>query len=178
MVQASNTTNRQPSLGQMGRLHHPQGRRYASIASPILGLVLSVGAGFCLTLAQGPAQANPKTIPLTLKSFQVQAEVADRPASRAKGLMYRESLPDNQGMLFVFDTPSRQCMWMKNTPLPLSVAFIKADGLIANIAQMQPQTETIHCATEDVLYALEMTQGWFWSRAIKPGDSVLGLPKP
>jgi uncharacterized membrane protein (UPF0127 family) len=144
----------------------------------VLSVGLGVGLGFGLTLAQATAQTDPKTITLNLKSFQVQAEVADRPASRARGLMYRESLPDNQGMLFVFDTPSRQCMWMKNTPLPLSVAFIKADGRIANIAQMQPQTETIHCASEDVLYALEMTQGWFWSIAIKPGDSVLGLPKP
>ena len=123
------------------------------------------------------SRAADKTLDLGIKSFQVQAEVADRPASRARGLMFRESLADNHGMLFVFDTPSRQCMWMKNTPLPLSVAFIKADGRITNIAQMQPQTETIHCASEDVLYALEMTQGWFWARAIKPGDEVLGLPK-
>ena len=123
------------------------------------------------------ARAAERALGLSIKSFQVQAEVADRPASRAKGLMYRESLPDNHGMLFVFDAPSRQCMWMKNTPLPLSVAFIKADGRISNIAQMQPQTETIHCASEDVLYALEMAQGWFWARAIKAGDAVQGLPK-
>jgi uncharacterized membrane protein (UPF0127 family) len=124
------------------------------------------------------AQAADKMVVLGLKSFRVQAEIADRPATRARGLMYREFLADNHGMLFVFDSPSRQCLWIKNTPLPLSVAFIKADGRIANIAQMQPQTETIHCASEDVLYALEMTQGWFWSRAIKPGDEVHGLPKP
>ena len=129
-------------------------------------------------LASSVAQAADKTVSLSIKSFRVQAEVADRPASRARGLMYRESLADNHGMLFVFDAPSRQCMWMKNTPLPLSVAFIRADGRIANIAQMQPQTETIHCASEDVLYALEMAQGWFWARAIKPGNLVQGLPKP
>ncbi|MGA0013005.1 MAG: DUF192 domain-containing protein, partial [Burkholderiaceae bacterium] len=128
-------------------------------------------------LASSVAQATDKTVSLSIKSFRVQAEVADRPASRARGLMYRESLADNHGMLFVFDAPSRQCMWMKNTPLPLSVAFIKADGQIANIAQMQPQTETIHCASEDVLYALEMAQGWFWARAIKPGD-VVSLIEP
>lgn len=129
-------------------------------------------------LASSVAQATDKTVSLSIKSFRVQAEVADRPASRARGLMYRESLADNHGMLFIFDAPSRQCMWMKNTPLPLSVAFIRADGRIANIAQMQPQTETIHCASEDVLYALEMAQGWFWARAIKPGNLVQGLPKP
>jgi uncharacterized membrane protein (UPF0127 family) len=129
-------------------------------------------------LTSSVAQATDKTVSLSIKSFRVQAEVADRPASRARGLMYRDSLADNHGMLFVFDAPSRQCMWMKNTPLPLSVAFIKADGQIANIAQMQPQTETIHCASEDVLYALEMAQGWFWARAIKPGNLVQGLPKP
>jgi len=178
MAQVSNPTNPPTSLDWSELANPSQGRRAPSVTGSVLRLVLSVGLGFGLTLAQATAQTDPKTITLNLKSFQVQAEVADRPASRARGLMYRESLPDNQGMLFVFDTPSRQCMWMKNTPLPLSVAFIKADGRIANIAQMQPQTETIHCASEDVLYALEMTQGWFWSRAIKPGDSVLGLPKP
>jgi uncharacterized membrane protein (UPF0127 family) len=135
-----------------------------------LGLTLIVGLVPSLT------QAAEQTVSLTIKSFQVKAEVADRPATRARGLMHRESLPDNHGMLFVFDSPSRQCMWMKNTPLPLSVAFIKADGRIANIAQMQPQTETIHCSTENVLYALEMTQGWFWARAVKPGDAIGGLP--
>ena len=131
-----------------------------------------------LLLTTPVTRAAERTLGLSIKSFQVQAEIADRPASRARGLMFRESLADNHGMLFVFDSPSRQCMWMKNTPLPLSVAFIKADGRIANIAQMQPQTETIHCASEDVLYALEMTQGWFWARAIKAGDAVQGLPKP
>ena len=139
----------------------------------LTALTLAVSA-----LSTAPmSRAADKTLALGIKSFRVQAEVADRPASRARGLMFRESLADNHGMLFVFDAPSRQCMWMKNTPLPLSVAFIKADGRIANIAQMQPQTETIHCASEDVLYALEMTQGWFWARAIKPGDEVRGLPK-
>jgi uncharacterized membrane protein (UPF0127 family) len=113
---------------------------------------------------------------LQIKSFLVKAEVADRPSSRARGLMHRQSLADNHGMLFVFDSPSRQCMWMKNTPLALSVAFIDTAGQIVNIEQMQPQTETIHCSTSPVVYALEMQQGWFWARAIRAGDEVRGLP--
>ncbi|MRD55861.1 DUF192 domain-containing protein [Betaproteobacteria bacterium LSUCC0115] len=145
---------------------------------PLLGALTALTLLATPILTSAVAQAANKTAGLSIKSFRVQAEVADRPASRARGLMYRDSLADNHGMLFVFDAPSRQCMWMKNTPLPLSVAFVKADGQIANIAQMQPQTETIHCASEDVLYALEMAQGWFWARAIKPGDVVQGLPRP
>ena len=147
---------------------------YRHLLVALTGLTLVISSLLSIPVTR----AAERTVGLSIKSFQVQAEVADRPASRAKGLMFRESLADNQGMLFVFDSPSRQCMWMKNTPLPLSVAFIKADGRISNIAQMQPQTETIHCASEDVLYALEMTQGWFWARAIKAGDAVQGLPKP
>jgi uncharacterized membrane protein (UPF0127 family) len=143
----------------------------------LLRVLTALTLAVCSLLTPPVSRAADKILGLGIKSFQVQAEIADRPASRARGLMFRESLADNHGMLFVFDTPSRQCMWMKNTPLPLSVAFIRADGRIANIAQMQPQTETIHCASEDVLYALEMTQGWFWARAIKPGDEVRGLPK-
>lgn len=148
------------------------GRVRRAVFVLILALSLVFGTSPLLTQAAG------QTIGLTIKSFQVRAEVADRPSTRARGLMHRDALPDNHGMLFFFDAPSRHCMWMKNTPLPLSVAFVRADGRIANIEQMQPQTETIHCSTENVLYALEMTQGWFWARAIKPGDAILGLPAP
>jgi uncharacterized membrane protein (UPF0127 family) len=156
----------------------PASHRSSSSTTRVVAWGLGFGLSLVVGLVPSLTQAAEQTIGLTIKSFQIRAEVADRPATRARGLMHRESLPDNHGMLFVFDASSRQCMWMKNTPLPLSVAFIKADGRIANIAQMQPQTETIHCSTENVLYALEMTQGWFWARAVKPGDAIGGLPHP
>ena len=91
--------------------------------------------------------------------------------------MYRTSLAPNGGMLFVFEQPGEQCMWMKNTLLPLSVAFIDDDGSIVNIADMQPQTEDPHCAAKPVRYALEMTQGWFAERGIRAGSRLRGLDK-
>ena len=106
----------------------------------------------------------------------IQAEVAANPSQQQKGLMFRERLGPNQGMVFLFDHPAVQCMWMKNTLLPLSVAFISEDGTILNIEDMQPQTLTNHCAAKPALYALEMNLGWFAKRGIKPGSKISGLP--
>jgi uncharacterized membrane protein (UPF0127 family) len=107
----------------------------------------------------------------------IRAEVADRDASRATGLMHRTSLPPNGGMLFVFDETTAHCMWMRNTLLALSVAFIDERGAIINIADMQPRTEDAHCAARPARYALEMTQGWFAERGIRAGASLRGLDK-
>jgi uncharacterized protein len=106
----------------------------------------------------------------------IRAEVAADFATRAKGLMHRASLPPNAGMLFVFDEPAVQCMWMKNTLIPLSVAFIDDNGAIINIADMAPQTEDSHCASRPARYALEMNRGWFAARGIKPGTRLGGIP--
>lgn len=92
--------------------------------------------------------------------------------------MYRTFLPPDTGMLFVFDRPGLPCFWMKNTPLPLSIAFIDQRGRIVNIADMQPHDQTSHCPTAPVLYALEMQQGWFRQKGIKPGTQVAPLPLP
>jgi hypothetical protein len=123
------------------------------------------------------AQAQPKlpTTQLNAGIHLITAEVAGDDASRMRGLMFRESLAPNHGMLFVFAEKGVQCMWMRNTPLPLSVAFIDDDGRIVNIADMQPRTEISHCAKQPVRYALEMSQGWFAQRGIKPGTTIGGL---
>jgi len=107
----------------------------------------------------------------------IRAEVAADYETRGRGLMFRKSLAPNGGMLFVFDGPGLQCMWMKNTDLPLSVAFLDAQGAIINIADMQPHTEDSHCAKRPALYALEMEQGWFARRGIKAGMKLDGLNK-
>jgi uncharacterized membrane protein (UPF0127 family) len=91
--------------------------------------------------------------------------------------MFRKSLAANQGMLFVFAELERHCMWMRNTYVPLSVAFIDEAGVILNIADMQPQTEDSHCAVKPARYALEMNQGWFAAKGIKPGAKIAGLAK-
>lgn len=107
----------------------------------------------------------------------VRAELAADFPARMQGLMHRESLARNAGMLFVFDEISIHCMWMKNTLIPLSVAFIDEGGTILNIADMQPHSEQSHCATRPSLFALEMTQGWFARRGIKPGMKLRGLER-
>lgn len=91
--------------------------------------------------------------------------------------MFRKKMGPNEGMIFLFDTPARICMWMKNTFIPLSVAFIDDDGKIVNIEDMQPQTTASHCARKPVRYALEMNAGWFARKNIKPGSTIDGLPR-
>ena len=107
----------------------------------------------------------------------IRAEVAADMATRSRGLMFRKSLAQNAGMVFVFDDASLHCMWMKNTYVPLSVAFLDEHGTIVNIADMQPHSEQSHCATRPTVYALEMAQGWFAQRGIKPGAKLGGLDK-
>ncbi len=106
----------------------------------------------------------------------MQAEIADTPKSRERGLMQRTQLCANCGMLFIFEEAAQHGFWMKNTPLPLSIAFINADGIILNIAEMQPHSTAIHHAKSNALFALEMNRGWFAKRGIKPGH-VVRLPK-
>jgi uncharacterized membrane protein (UPF0127 family) len=135
---------------------------------------------FALLLAAGPALAQQPPLPtvqLGAGMHLIRAEVAATDATRTLGLMHRTALAPNGGMLFVFEAPAPYCMWMKNTPLPLSVAFIDASGAIVNIADMQPHTEQSHCATAPVTYALEMRQGWFAERGIRAGERLRGLDK-
>jgi uncharacterized membrane protein (UPF0127 family) len=118
---------------------------------------------------------HAQTIALKIGGKAVHAEVADTPEARNYGLMKRKKLCANCGMLFVFPHPDIQSFWMKNTLLPLSIAFIAADGSILNIEDMQPETTDTHESAGEVLYALEMPQGWFARRGVKPNDTVRGL---
>ena len=131
-----------------------------------------------LGLWWGHIYAQQRIETLTVRFFQIQAEIASTPGERARGLMGRKSLAPNHGMLFVFESAERQCFWMKNTPLSLTIAFIADDGTIANTADMQPFSETPHCSEAPVRYALEMEQGWFRQRGVLTGDRVSGLPRP
>ena len=124
----------------------------------------------------GVAQDFPR-ISVSIGVHLVQAELAATQETRARGLMFREKLGQNEGMVFSFPAPRQICMWMKNTLIPLSVAFIGADGRIINIEDMRPQTTDEHCSQQVALYALEMRQGWFKQRNIKAGELVSGLPK-
>lgn len=131
-------------------------------------------------LVFGAASAQAPQLPviqLTAGMHVVKAEVAADFLTRAQGLMHRESLGANAGMLFVFDENSIHCMWMKNTLIPLSVAFVDQSGTITNIADMQPHSEQSHCAARPALFALEMTKGWFAQRGIKAGMKLGGLER-
>jgi uncharacterized protein len=127
-----------------------------------------------------PVLASAQSLPtLTLNAgiHLIRAEVASTFESRMTGLMRREKLDANGGMLFVFREIAPHCMWMKNTYIPLSVAFIDEGGVIVSIADMQPQTEDSHCAARPARYALEMNQGWFAAKGITPGAKISGLEK-
>ena len=136
-------------------------------------------AGLLSLVACGAGAQNARvpTIQLSAGMHLIQAEVAQTDAQRQQGLMFREKMANNHGMVFVFDQVTSQCMWMKNTPLPLSVAFIDAEGKIVNIEDMQPKTLDSHCSAKPVKYALEMNLGWFKAKNIKPGMTIGGLIK-
>ena len=123
------------------------------------------------------AWAQLPVVELDAGMYRIQAEVADNMGARMTGLMHRKSMAPNAGMVFVFEENAAHCMWMKNTLIPLSVAFVDEAGAIINIADMQPQTEQSHCAARPARYALEMNKGWFAQRGIKPGAKLRGLEK-
>ena len=134
---------------------------------------------FALSLAAAPVLAQQPQLPvvqLNAGMHLIRAEVAADYGSRMTGLMYRATMPPNVGMLFVFDEAQQQCMWMKNTLIPLSVAFLDDSGTIINVEDMAPQTEDSHCAKRPSRYALEMNRGWFAARGIKPGSRLGGIP--
>jgi len=127
-------------------------------------------------LIQAGCQAPASPIQLSIDGHQINAEVAVTPKALATGLMRRDRLTENAGMLFVLPQTGLYCMWMKDTRIPLSVAFLDADGWVVNIVDdMQPGSLDQHCATRPARYALEMNKGWFARHASKPGTRVFGL---
>lgn len=138
---------------------------------------------FALTLmalapshAQESAQLNLPRTKITAGMYLIDAQVAATPQQRSTGLMFRPQMPASEGMLFVFDQPSEQCFWMKNTLLALTAAFVADDGTIVNMADMKPQTTDSHCSKKAVRYVLEMNLGWFEKKGIKAGSKLSGAP--
>jgi len=126
--------------------------------------------------AQEVPQFNLPRIKLSAGMHLIDVQLAMTPGQRATGLMYRREMPQHEGMLFVFEQPSRQCFWMKNTLLPLTAAFVADDGTITNLADMKPQTTDSHCSAKPVRYVLEMNRGWFAKQGIKAGFKLGGKP--
>jgi len=137
-------------------------------------------ASCLLFLASLPLLADVtfKTSQVKVAGHPLKVELAIEEPQRLQGLMYRKSLGKEDGMLFIFDEPGYHSIWMKNTLIPLSVAFVDKDGVILNIADMEPQTLDSHTAAGPAVYAIETNKGWYAGKKIKPGDKVTGLPKP
>jgi hypothetical protein len=126
--------------------------------------------------AQDEPQTDLPRVRLSAGMHQIDAQVAQSYDQRMVGLMFRKEMPQHEGMLFVFEQPTVQCFWMKNTILPLTAAFVADDGTIVNLADMKPQTTDSHCSTKPVRFVLEMNQGWFAKKGIKAGAKLSGPP--
>ena len=138
---------------------------------------LFLPAAVFLAVTSATMAAEPPTVELSIKGQRIVAEVAATEAARTTGLMNRFSLQPDHGMLFVFRKPEPQAFWMKNTYVPLSIAFIGAAGRILNLDDMAPQTESTHPSRGPALYALEMKKGWFAQHGIEAGELVDGLDR-
>jgi uncharacterized membrane protein (UPF0127 family) len=140
---------------------------------PLLWFVIALASMAC------EAQSQPQDLPrITLNAgiHNISAEVAQSPQERATGLMLRQSMPANQGMLFVFEQAEQQCFWMKNTLIPLDIAFVAGDGTIINIEHMKPLSLDNHCSAKPVRLVLEMNGGWFAKKGVSPGSKLTGKP--
>ena len=126
------------------------------------------------TSAQEAPQLNLQRVKLSAGMHVIDAQVALTPQERQIGLMLRKDMPQYEGMLFIFEQPSEQCFWMKNTLLPLTAAFLTDDGTIVNTVDMKPETTDSHCSAKPVRYVLEMNKGWFVKKGIKPGSKLSG----
>ena len=136
------------------------------------------GALLGAVLCAGPSLAQPMPLAeLGAGMYRIEAEVAHTAQARQVGLMMRKTMAPQRGMVFVFEQDATHCMWMKNTFLPLSVAFVDAQGKVINIEDMQPQSEDNHCAAAPARFALEMNLGWFRERGIKAGDVLRGFDR-
>lgn len=151
----------------------------AAAPGAVLGAGSAAASGERSTAAAAPAvrdvNSNLPTVTLTIRGQRMIAEIAATPLQREIGLMNRFSLQPDHGMLFVFESAQPLAFWMKNTYIPLSVAFVDANGRVLNIEEMAAQDLARHWSRGPALYAIEMRQGWFLDHGIGPGDVVEGL---
>ena len=144
-------------------------------------MIRFIASACCACLMALPLFASATELPertLAIGDHKLSVEVASTPGTRETGLMNRFSLQSDHGMLFVFEAPQPLAFWMKNTSIPLSIAFVDRNGRILNIEDMRPQDEATHWSKGQALYAIEMRQGWFAARGIAAGDVVKGLTAP
>lgn len=151
--------------------------RARATAAAMLAAAMLLATAAPPARAQDRAQPRLPTAELRAGMHRIVAELAVTPNQQAMGLMFRRDMGPNEGMLFVYDSPRTMCFWMRNTPLPLTIAFIADDGRVLELADMQPFDDTTrHCSSAEVRFALEMHQGWFAQRGIAPGFRLRGQP--
>ena len=139
-------------------------------------LIWALLGAFTVCVAAQDEPQHLATTKLNAGMHVLQVQVARTPEEREIGLMFRKTMGTNEGMLFIFEQPGQQCFWMKNTLLPLSVAFLADDGTVVNVDDMKPLTLDSHCSARPVRFVLEMNDGWFAKRGVKAGTQLQGAP--
>jgi uncharacterized membrane protein (UPF0127 family) len=159
-------------MNRLKHLPHFFLARFFSFLTGCFGLLIWLGS--TSSWAQGTPQMGLERTQLMAGMHRLDVQLAQTPEQRQIGLMWRKDMPQHEGMLFVFDQASTQCFWMRNTLIPLTAAFLEDDGTIVNLADMKPLNDDSHCSTQPVRFVLEMNQGWFAKRQIKPGFKLGG----
>jgi uncharacterized membrane protein (UPF0127 family) len=141
----------------------------------VLSSVLILAIASC---SDEPPPLRLERARLSVRGKTILVECARCPKEQARGLMYRRSLDEDEGMLFIYDSPRWLSFWMKNTRIPLSIAFLDSSGKIVQIERMRPYDSiTRHPSSQPAQYALEMNQGWFERHGVGVGD-VIKIPNP
>ena len=167
-------TSALPQLNELMTLHTPSPLSFHLLTRRLLATVCLCLAWGAQAQSAGRPQMSLERVNLTAGMYRIDAQLAKTVAQQKTGLMYRKELAQQEGMLFMFPQDGVHCFWMKNTLIPLTAAFVEEDGTIVNLADMQPQTTESHCSDKPVRFVLEMNQGWFQSRGIKPGFRLTG----
>ena len=190
---------REPSVVRTAEIEKVKDRRETKCAAGVFGsnsnmfmwtgparhapaLILAIGsilfAAGCQPKGADTAPFGLKTVELKILNANLNAEVADSPQASENGLMFRDSLPEDHGMLFVFEQPKTASFWMRNTKIPLSIAYIDSMGKILEIKSLKPLDETaVPSVSDRVAFALEVNQGWFGRHGISPGAQIDGMPR-
>lgn len=139
-------------------------------------LFVALLLGLPLAHAQSGPQPRLPTIDLQAGIHLIKTELAITPQQQQIGMMFRREMGTNEGMLFISEDSSQRCFWMRNTLVPLTIAFLADDGTIVNLADMDAQSDRSHCSAKPVRFALEMNRGWFAKRGLKAGSKIKGKP--
>jgi uncharacterized membrane protein (UPF0127 family) len=156
-------------------MNMPDGRRFPIrlLFALVIIVFLTIPCGLVEARDPSAAPKAPSFKKITVSKTTLRVEVADTLEKQERGLMFRQSMPENEGMLFVYREPQELAFWMRNTFIPLDIAFVGADGLILNIHQAGPLDESIlYRSAGAAKYVIETNQGWFSRNGIGPGDKV------